>query len=141
MLAAERLHCNNTPVPVLAKGKTYTGRLWVYVRDDRSFAGGAPPAVLYHYSRDRRGEHPKAHLAGCSGILKADAYAGLSVLYDANRSPGSVAKALCWSHARLRFFKLADIAESVRRGRRGTGRYGATVDETVSAESGTVKVL
>ena len=88
VLAAERLHGDDTPVPVLAKGKTDTGRLWVYVRDDRPFGGGAPPAALYRYSRDRRGEHPGAHLAGWSGILQADAYAGFGALYDQTALPG-----------------------------------------------------
>ena len=116
-LAAERLHGDDTPVPVLAKGRTDTGRLWVYVRDDRPFAGGAPPAALYRYSRDRRGAHPAAHLTGWSGILQADAYAGFNALYEANRSPGPVTEALCWAHGRRKFFELADIAASARRGR------------------------
>jgi transposase len=117
VLAAERLHGDDTPVPVLAKGRTDTGRLWVYVRDDRPFAGGAPPAALYRYSRDRRGAHPAAHLAGWSGILQADAYAGFGGLYDSDRSPGPVTEALCWAHGRRKFFELADIAASARRGR------------------------
>ena len=79
VMAAERLHADDTPVPVLAPGagRTKTGRLWVYARDDRPFAGIAPPAVLYRYTPDRRGEHPRAHLAGFRGILQADGYAGL----------------------------------------------------------------
>jgi len=76
VLAAERLHGDDTTVPVMAKVKTDTARLWVYVRDDRPFAGADPPAALFHYSRDRRGEHPRAHLASWSGILQADAYGG-----------------------------------------------------------------
>ena len=88
VLAAERLHGDDTPVPVLAKSRTDTGRLWVYVRDDRPFAGGAPPAALYRFSRDRRGEHPPAHLPGWSGILQADAYAGFGSLYAPDRRPG-----------------------------------------------------
>ncbi len=76
VLAAERLHGDDTTVPVLAKGKTETGRLWIYVRDDRPFGGTDPPAALFHYSRDRRGEHPQAHLAAWTGILQADAYGG-----------------------------------------------------------------
>ncbi|MDN5932620.1 MAG: IS66 family transposase [Pseudonocardia sp.] len=116
-LGAERLHGDDTPVPVLAKGKTDTGRLWVYVRDDRPFAGGAPPAALYRYSRDRRGEHPATHLAGWRGILQADAYAGFGSLYAPDRSPGPVTEALCWAHGRRKFFELADIAASARRGK------------------------
>lgn len=116
VLAAERLHGDDTPVPVLAKGKTDTGRLWVYVRDDRPFGGGAPPAALYRYSRDRRGAHPAAHLAGWSGILQADAYAGFGSLYAPDRAPAPVTEALCWAHARRKFFELADIAAAARRG-------------------------
>lgn len=113
-LGGERLHGDDTPVPVLAKGKTDTGRLWVYVRDDRPFAGGAQPAALYRFSRDRRGEHPLAHLAGWSGILQADAYAGLGELYAADRQPGPITGALCWSNARRKLFELADVAASAR---------------------------
>src|SRR5437016_2956053 len=74
VFAAERLHGDDTTVPVLAKGKTDTGRCWVYVRDDRSFGGTAPPAAMFYYSRDRAGEHPQAHLANYAGIFQADAY-------------------------------------------------------------------
>ncbi|NMG42053.1 IS66 family transposase [Chelativorans sp. ZYF759] len=117
VLAAERLHGDDTTVPILAKGKTTTGRVWVYVRDDQPFGGTAPPAALFYASRDRSAEHPERHLAGYAGILQADAYAGYARLYQADRSPGSVTEALCWSHARRKFFELADIASSVRRGR------------------------
>jgi transposase len=92
VLAAERLHGDDTTVPVMARGKTDTARLWVYVRDDRPFAGPAPPAALFHYSRDRRGEHPRAHLATWSGILQADAYGGYNELYAAGRQPGPCLK-------------------------------------------------
>ena len=70
VLAAERLHGDDTPVPVLARGRTDTGRLWVYVRDDRPFAGGAPPAALYRYSRDRRGEHRLAAAHGARRLRR-----------------------------------------------------------------------
>ena len=76
VLAAERLHGDDTNVPILAKGKTIRGHIWTYVRDDRPFGGLAPPAALYYASRDRRGEHPARHLGGFSGILQADAYGG-----------------------------------------------------------------
>jgi transposase len=76
VFAAERLHGDDTTVPVLAKGHTDTGRCWVYVRDDRPFSGGAPPAAMFYYSRDRGGEHPRAHLSHWSGVLQADAYGG-----------------------------------------------------------------
>ena len=116
VLAAERLHGDDTPVPVLARGRTDTARLWTYVRDDRPFGGGAPPAALYRYSRDRRGEHPATHLAGWNGILQADAYAGFGLLYALDRVPAPVTEALCWAHARRKFFELAEIAASARRG-------------------------
>jgi transposase len=78
---AARLHGDDTTVPVLAKGKTDTGRLWTYVRDDRPFGGAGPPAAVFYYSRDRRGEHPAAHLAGWSGVLQADAYSGYGAIF------------------------------------------------------------
>ena len=112
--AAARLHGDDTTVPVLAKGKTITGRLWAYVRDDRPFAGEAAPAVLFHYSRDRRGVHPQDHLAGYRGILQADAYAGFGELYAATRAGGPVTEALCWAHGRRGFFELADLARPGR---------------------------
>ena len=114
VLAADRLHGDDTPVPVLAKTKTATGRLWTYVRDDRPFGGG-PPAALFKYSRDRRGEHPQRHLADWSGILQADAYGGFGPLYEAERQPGPVIEAPCWAHARRRFFELADVAKNRRK--------------------------
>ena len=81
VMAAERLHGDDTTVPVLAAGKTDTGRCWIYVRDDKPFGGAGPPAAIFYYSRDRRGEHPQAHLAGYAGILQADAYDGYNKLY------------------------------------------------------------
>ncbi len=111
VLAAERLHGDDTPVPVLAKGKTSTGRLWAYVRDDRPF-GQRMPAALFRYSPDRRGEHPEQHLAGYVGILQADAYAGFGRLYAPARPGGAVTEALCWAHARRGFFELADLARA-----------------------------
>jgi hypothetical protein len=93
VLAAERLHGDDTTVPVLARGKTDIGRLWVYVRDDTPFAGGAPRAAVFQYSRDRRGEHPRMHLATWSGIFQADAYGGFSEVYADGRTPGPVLEA------------------------------------------------
>lgn len=116
VMAAERLHGDDTPVPVLAKGKTDTGRIWVYVRDDRPFGGPAPPAAVFHYSRDRGGVHPEAHLARFAGVLQADAFAGYNRLYDAGRKPGAITDAPCWAHARRKFFVLADLATAVKRG-------------------------
>jgi len=119
VLAAERLHGDDTTVPVMAKGKTDTARLWVYVRDDRPFAGADPPAALFHYSRDRRGEHPQAHLASWSGILQADAYGGYNELYAPARLPAPVIEAGCFAHARRKFFELADVEGAARRKSRG----------------------
>ena len=112
VLAAERIHGDDTTVPVLAKGKTITGRLWTYVRDDRPFAGPAPPAAMFFYSPDRGGEHPKRHLAEYSGILQADAYAGFNDLYAAGRQPGPVTEAGCWAHSRRKFFELAELGRA-----------------------------
>ena len=122
---------DDTTVPVPAKGRTRTGRLWVCVRDDRPSGGQAPPAALFHCSPDRRGEHPEAHLEGWSGILQGEedqetvrgtvsptnAYAGFGGLYADGRSPAPVVPALCWAHARRKFYELADIAAGTRRGK------------------------
>jgi transposase len=103
VMAADRVHADDTTVPVLdpGRGTTKTGRLWCYVRDDRPFAGAAPPAVLYRYSPDRKGEHPRSHLAGFRGILQADGYAGYGGLYQRG-----VTEAACMAHCRRPFFKL-----------------------------------
>ena len=128
VFAAGRLHGDDTTVPVLAKGKTHTGRCWVYVRDDRPFGGmsaGAsdahphprspPPAAMFYYSRDRGGTHVEAHLSRWQGILQADAYSGYNRLYAPDRTPGPILEAACWAHARRPFFALADIEASARR--------------------------
>jgi transposase len=117
VLAAERLHGDDTTVPILAKGKTVKGRIWTYVRDDRPFGGRGPPAALYYASRDRRHEHPVRHLRDFAGILQADAYDGYNELYEPSRSPGPITSALCWAHARRQFFELAEIAANARRGK------------------------
>lgn len=117
VLGAERLHGDDTNVPILAKGKTIKGHIWTYVRDDRPFGSRAPPAALYYASRDRRQEHPTRHLKGFNGILQADAYGGYNELYDPTRPEGPVTSALCWAHARRQFFELADIAANARRGK------------------------
>ena len=108
VFSAALIHGDDTPVPVLATGKTRTVRLWTYVRDDRPFAGPAPPAAVFFYSPDRRGEHPEHHLRSFAGILQADAYAGFNKLYDGARRPGPVTEAGCWAHGRRKFFELAD---------------------------------
>ena len=115
VFAAERLHSDDTIVPVLAEGKTDTGRCWVYVRDDRPFGGPAPPAAMFYYSRDRGGDHPHAHLASYAGIFQADAYGGYTKLYEANRKPSPLVEAACWVHARRPFFVMADVAAAARR--------------------------
>ena len=114
VFAAERIHGDDTTVPVLAKVKTRTGRIWTYVRDDSPFGGKAPPAAVFFYSRDRASSHPEQHLAGYSGILQADAYAGFNALYAADRKPGPITEAGCWAHARRKLFELADIASKAR---------------------------
>jgi transposase len=102
--AGEKLHADDTPVPVLdpGRGKTKTGRLWTYVRDDRPAAGHDPPAVWYRYSPDRKGEHPQAHLRSFRGILQVDAYSGFTPLF----ANGQVVEASCWAHARRKFYDL-----------------------------------
>ena len=119
VMAAERLHGDDTTVPVLARGKTHTGRCWVYVRDDRPFGGPAPPAAVFYYSRDRAGEHPQRHLEKYAGILQADAYGGYNKLYESDRRPGPIQEAACWVHARRKFFVLADLAANARRKAQG----------------------
>ena len=114
VMAAGRLHGDDTVVPVLAKGKTTTGRVWVYVRDDRPFGGADPPAALFHFSPDRKGEHPQAHLTGWTGVLQADAYGGYGKLYLGERKPAPIIEAACWAHGRRKFFELADIEAAAR---------------------------
>jgi transposase len=112
VFSAERLHADDTPVPVLDTGQTRTGRLWTYVRDDRPFAGHAPPAAVYFYSPDRSGTHPQAHLAGWAGLMQADAYAGFNRLYGPTRQPRPIVEAACWAHARRKFFDLARLTKA-----------------------------
>jgi transposase len=114
VFAAERVHGDDTTVPVLAKVKTRLGRLWTYVRDDRPFSGTGPPAAVFFYSPDRAGVHPQQHLAGYSGILQADAYGGFEALYEPQRKPGPITEAACWAHARRKLFELADVASKAR---------------------------
>ena len=119
VLSGDRLHGDDTTVPVLAKGKTDTGRLWVYVRDDRPFGGRAPPVAIYYYSRNRRTEHPVEHLRSWpAGILQADAYAGYNALFRPTRQPGPLRRALCWAHARRYFFELADATAQLKKRRK-----------------------
>src|SRR5436305_904831 len=112
VFAAERIHADDTTVPVLAKGQTRTGRLWTYVRDDRPFGGRDPPAAAFFYSPDRGAKHPEQHLASYAGLMQADAYAGFNRLYGAGRKPGPIIEAACWAHARRKFFELAELKKA-----------------------------
>jgi hypothetical protein len=104
VMSAGKLHADDTPVPVLAPGlgKTKTGRLWTYVRDDRPAGDTTAPAVWFAYSPDRKGEHPERHLQKFSGVLQADAYAGFNQLYQ----DGRIQQACCWAHVRRHFYDL-----------------------------------
>jgi transposase len=115
VFSADRLHGDDTTVPVLAAGKTDIARCWVYVQDDKPFGGASPPAAMFYYSRDRSGEHPQAHLAQWSGVFQADAYGGYGKLYAPSRTPGPILQAACWAHARRPFFIFADVQEAARR--------------------------
>ena len=104
ILASHTLHVDDTPVPVLAPGmgKTKTGRLWTYVRDERPFAGNRPPAALFFYSPDRKGEHPRVHLKNFRGVIHVDGYAGFNDLFV----DGKIVEAGCWAHVRRKFFDV-----------------------------------
>jgi hypothetical protein len=104
VLAAGKLHADDTPVPVLAPGlgKTKTGRLWTYVRDDRPAGDSTPAAVWFAYSPDRKGEHPQSHLSNFTGTLQPDGYAGFDQIYEAGR----IQEAACWAHVRRKFYDL-----------------------------------
>ena len=110
VMSATKLHTDDTPVPVLApgRGKTKTGRLWTYVRDDRPWGDRTPPAVWYGYTPDRKGEHPQAHLRAFRGTLQADAYPGYEEIYKG----GGVREALCMSHVRRPFYDLYEAHKS-----------------------------
>ncbi len=110
VFASDVVHADDTPIPVLApgRGKTKTGRLWTYVRDERPCAGQAAPAVWFAYTADRKGEHPQQHLHDFAGILQADGYAGFSKLYEAGR----VTEAACWAHVRRKFVDLHELHKS-----------------------------
>jgi transposase len=120
VFAAEKIHGDDTPVPVLEPGlgRTRTGRLWVYVRDDRPFCGPAPPAAAYFYSPDRGGEHPATHLANFRGFLQADGYSGFAALYGprpaALGAPATAAitEVACWAHCRRKIFDVWETTKS-----------------------------
>ena len=123
-LAAAKLHADDTPVPVLApgNGKTQTGRLWTYVRDDQPVGDTTPPAVWFAYSPDRKGIYPQTHLAKFKGVLQANAYAGFNALYE----DGTIKEAACWAYARRKFHDL-HVASAVAMDDRGTGAHCAAV--------------
>jgi transposase len=110
VMNATKLHADDTPVPVLApgNGKTKTGRLWTYVRDDRPAGDATPPAVWFAYTPDRKGEHPQAHLSNFTGTLQADGYAGFDPIYQAGR----IQEAACWAHVRRKFYDLVTAHKS-----------------------------
>jgi len=112
VMAAHKLHADDTPIPVLAPGtgKTKTGRLWAYVRDDRPAGSTDPPAVLFRYSPDRKGERPREHLKRFRGVLQADAYSGFNGLYDRDEEP--LIEAACWAHARRKIFEVYESSAS-----------------------------
>jgi len=115
VFAAEKIHGDDTTVPVLSPGlgRTKTGRLWVYVRDDRPFCGTAPPAAAYFYSPDRGSEHPVNHMADFTGFLHADGYSGYAPLYDPARTkPGPIVEVACWAHCRRKFFDVWEATQS-----------------------------
>ena len=120
VFAAEKIHGDDTPVPVLEPGlgRTRTGRLWVYVRDDRPFCGPAPPAAAYFYSPDRGGEHPAAHLAYFRGFLQADGYSGFAALYEPRQAgpeaaaTAAITEVACWSHCRRKIFDVWETTKS-----------------------------
>lgn len=124
VFAGDRLHGDDTPVPVLepGRGRTKQGRLWSYVRDGRPWGCTVPPAACYFYSPDRKGMHPQSHLKGFRGVLHADGFSGFNELYRARAPDGAVqtVEAACWAHARRKFFDLvaagsAPIAEEALR--------------------------
>jgi transposase len=129
-LAAERLHGDDSTVPILAKGQDGQGSHLGLCPRRPAVWRAAPPAALYYASRDRRHEHPARHLAHFSGILQADAYSGYNGLYDPSRSPGPIIAALCWAHARRQFFELVDIGANARR-RKGTAAISPLALEAV----------
>ena len=110
-----RLHADDTTVPLLAKYKTDIARIWTYVCDDTPFGGDRESVALFYYSRNRKGEHSREHLAGFHGILQADNYSGYNALYGPARPQGMIIHAACWAHARRYLFELADIATQLKR--------------------------
>ena len=139
VMAGTVIHADDTPVPVLApgNGKTRTGRLWIYLRDERPHAGPAPPAVLYRYTPDRKGERCREHLNSFSGHLHADGYAGFAEFYEsAGDKPANVTEVACWAHVRRKFFDV-DKANGSPIAREALERIGALFDieRTIAGKS------
>src|SRR5713226_2059933 len=122
VMAVGKLHADDTPVPVLApgNGKTKTGRLWTYVRDDRPAGDTTPAAVWFSYTPDRKGEHPQAHLSNFTGTLQADGYAGFDRVYETGR----IQEAACWAHVRRKFYDLV-VAHKSQTAAEAIERIGA----------------
>ncbi len=114
VLAAEKLHADDTPVPVLCPGRgtTKQGRLWTTVRDDRPANSAVPPAVWFAYSPDRKGAHPQHHLRNFRGILQADGYAGFDRLYHPTAPNHPIREAACWAHVRRKFYDIHVATDS-----------------------------
>jgi len=125
VLAADKIHADDTPVPVLAPGmgKTKTARLWTYVRDDRPAGQDVSPAVWFAYTPDRKGEHPRQHLSHFTGILQADGYAGFHHLYEGGR----IVEAACWAHVRRKFYDI-QVANGSAIATEAVQRIGALYD-------------
>jgi transposase len=134
VLSAERIHADDTTVPVLAKLKTVTGRIWTYVRDDRPFGGKDPPAAMFYYSRNRAGDHPHEHLAGYAGIMRADAFSGFNGLYDAKRRPAPITEARGTGSPRASTSQ-PDHSQVMARSARGEG-----LSDTVAGRCELVKI-
>jgi hypothetical protein len=133
VLAASKIHADDTPVPVLApgNGKTRTGRLWTYVRDDRPAALPNAPAVWFAYSEDRRGEHLQQHLKDFTGALQADAYSGLHHLYG----DGRIYEVGCWAHARRKFYDTMSRTSRPPRPKPSTASVNSTPSRKRFAEN------
>ena len=122
ILSSPKIFADDTPVPVLdpGRGRTKTGRLWAYARDDRPWCGPEPPAVVYVYSENRQGVHPRTHLAEFAGVLQVDGYSGFNRLAG-DHPKGAVTLAFCWAHVRRKFYDFHEAtgspiaAEALRR--------------------------
>ena len=146
VMSSTRIFADDTPLPVLdpGRGRTKTGRLWGYAVDDRPWNGSTPPAVVYLYAEDRKGEHPAAHLAEFQGILQVDGYGGFKSLLE-NRPPGAIRLAFCWAHCRRRFYEIhqatgSPLAEEalrqIRRALRRSRRRSAAAPPRSGARPG-----